>query len=70
MFCRTNRKVLPKKKIVAKKLRGFAKRWSLNLLQELSPLINHMHELKNICGKLLDGHYQKNDTNMEKKDFS
>jgi len=29
-----------------------------------------MHELENICGKLLDGHYQKNDTNMEKKDFS
>ncbi len=41
------------------------------LLQESTPLIKHMHE--NICRKLLDGHYQKNDkfdTNMETKDFS
>lgn len=45
----------------------------MNLLQEFTPLIKHMHELENICEKLLDGHYQKNDkfdTNMETKDFS
>jgi hypothetical protein len=32
-----------------------------------------MHELENIYGKLLDGHYQNNDkfdTNRETKDFS